>query len=271
MDETMDDARPMRLGLLVLSLVAVVAAAVAAVAVDSPAARAQPAEMGAEVGIPAMVELDVLDSNCDNSGSTVEVSGSMSVLGQSVRIVLRNNAKGTHTATIVDELKVEVAPMEDSIEFPKQPVRGGVGGNPWISVQFESGGTALTAPIIVGRCVQGASMHVRHDLTLPTDMAMLLTSLDCSNKGSSLSLDTSSASAGLDAVLLFDNNINKVVHRQKADAEATVTLAGGHTVRKGGRFDGAGGNPIVSAQFVDSEGAALGSETSLGRCNRLGA
>ena len=123
MDETMDDARPMRLGLLVLSLVAVVAAAVAAVAVDSPSARAQPAEMGAEVGIPARVELDVLDSNCDNSGSTVEVSGSMSVLGQSVRIVLRNNAKGTHTATIVDELKVEVAPMEDSIEFPKQPVR----------------------------------------------------------------------------------------------------------------------------------------------------
>ena len=54
-------------------------------------------------------------------------------------------------------------------------------------------------------------------------------------------------------------------------AEATVSLSGEHVVRKGGRFDGAGGNPLVSAQFVDSEGVALGSETSLGRCNRLGA
>ncbi|MFM7045056.1 MAG: hypothetical protein ACKOYG_05830 [Ilumatobacteraceae bacterium] len=271
MSETIDDAGPMRLGLLVLSLAAVVAAAVSAVAVDAPSARALPAEMSAAVGIPARVELDVLDSSCDNTGSTVEVSGSMSVLGQSVRIVLRNNVKGTHTATIVDELSVEVAPMDDGVEFPKQPVRGGVGGNPWISVQFESGGTVLTSPIIVGRCVQGASMHVRRDLMLPTDMALFLTTLDCSNKGSSLSIDASSGHAGLDAVLLFDNNINKVVHRRRAAAEATVSLAGDHTVRKGGRFEGAGGNPLVSAQFVDSEGAALGSETSLGRCNRLGA
>lgn len=270
MKQSLGDAPPFRLGLLAASLLSVAGAAIAAVMVDEGPARAMPAALSAEVGVPASVALDVVDSSCDNTGSTVEVSGSMSVLGQSVRLVLRNNVKGTHTATIIDELKVEVVPMEDSIEFPKQPARGGVGGNPWISVQFESGGTALTAPIVIGRCVQGVTMSVRRDLLLPTDLSMLLKTLECSNKGSSLSLDMVSGDAGLDAVLLFDNNINKVVHRHKADAEATVSLAGEHTVRKGGRVDAAGGNPLVSAQFVDSHGTALGEETPLGRCNKLG-
>ena len=192
------------------------------------------------------------------------------ISGEHVRVTFKNNVKGTHTVQVVDQLDVEVTPFDEDFEFPKQPVRGGVGGNPWIAVQFESGGTALTSPIVVGRCVQGTSSHVARDIQLPAEMAMMLTALDCSNKGSSLSLDLSSDDAGLDAVLLFDNNRNKVVHRDEADADVSVSLAGQRTIRKGGGADGAGGNPLVYAQFVDGTGGALGDEMFLGRCNKLG-
>jgi hypothetical protein len=41
------------------------------------------------------------------------------------------------------------------MQFPKQPVLGGVGGNPWIYLQFIDGqGNALSGERLLGRCVQ---------------------------------------------------------------------------------------------------------------------
>lgn len=43
----------------------------------------------------------------------------------------------------------------EQIVIPKQPVLGGVGGNPWISVQFASpGGEPYGNETLLGRCVQ---------------------------------------------------------------------------------------------------------------------
>lgn len=250
---------------------ALVVVSAAAVAVGVGTADATPSSVTESVRVPARVEIDLVDSTCDNTGSTIEISGSMTLLGEDVRITFRNNVKGTHTVQVVDQLDVEVTPFDETLEFPKQPVLGGVGGNPWIAVQLQSGGTDLTSPIVVGRCVQGTHSHVGRDVLLPADMAMLLTALDCSNKGSTLSLDLSSEDAGLDARLLFDNNRNKVVHEYEAAGDVTVSLTGQRTIRKGGGADGAGGNPLVYAQFVDGEGHSLSDEVFLGRCNKLGA
>jgi hypothetical protein len=42
-----------------------------------------------------------------------------------------------------------------SLSFPKQPVQGGVGGNPWISVRFaDSAGQQIGPETLLGRCVQ---------------------------------------------------------------------------------------------------------------------
>lgn len=234
-------------------------------------ARATPGAVDQIVGLRAHVSLDVTGTECDNTGSTVTIDGALSIVGQGVRLTFKNNVKGTHTAVIVDELTVEVVPLEDEIELPKQPAFGGVGGNPWISLQLTSGTKNLLGPIVLGRCVQGVVSHLERDLDLPADMALLLTALDCSNKGSSITIDSSSDDAGIDALLLFDNNRNRVVHRAKAAAEATVSLSMPRHIRKGGQENAAGGNPLIYAQFIDDKGAALGSEVFLGRCNRLGA
>lgn len=234
-------------------------------------ASATPGAVDQTVALRARLDLDITGTECDNTGSTITIDGTLSIVGQGVRLTFKNNVQGTHTAQIVDQLTIEVTPLADAITLPKQPARGGVGGNPWISVMLTSGTQTLLSPLVIGRCVQGVVSHVSRYVNLPAAMGLLLTALDCSNKGSSITIGASSDDAGIDAVLLFDNNINRVVHRSRAAAEADVSLLGPRTVRKGGNVNAAGGNPLIYGQFIDDQGAALGSEVFLGRCNKLGA
>src|ERR1044072_6892814 len=73
----------------------------------------------------------------NNPGPFINVSGSMSVSpGIKARIIFRNQrAPGApHGAVAV----ADVSLLSNGFAFssPKQPVLGGVGGNPWISVRF---------------------------------------------------------------------------------------------------------------------------------------
>jgi hypothetical protein len=73
--------------------------------------------------------------------------------GLHARLIFRNNAKGTHTAEVTRD--VALIAEGDEITIPKQPSRGGVGGNPHITLQFlDGGGDALTNPVYLGRCNQ---------------------------------------------------------------------------------------------------------------------
>src|SRR5256886_14108824 len=72
-----------------------------------------------------------------------------------------NNMIGTHSYTDGHTVDLTVMPASDQIVIPQQPVLGGVGGNPFIWVQFVGAdGAALSREAIVGRCVQGAGWHV---------------------------------------------------------------------------------------------------------------
>jgi len=67
----------------------------------------------------------------------------------------RNNAKGTHAYTVQDAVEVEAVAADSTMGIPKQPVCGGIGGNPWISAQFHQGdGTPVGTEALLGRCVQ---------------------------------------------------------------------------------------------------------------------
>jgi hypothetical protein len=74
--------------------------------------------------------------------------------GLHAKIIFRNNLKGTHTAEATAD--VTLIAEGQTIVLPKQPVLGGVGGNPIITFQFidcESG-DPLDDPVVLGRCVQ---------------------------------------------------------------------------------------------------------------------
>lgn len=71
--------------------------------------------------------------------------------GLKARIIFKNNVKGTHSN--VQKAEVELIPPGWTVVIPKQPCRGGVGGNPWIWAQFlEAPGVPIGTPYFLGRC-----------------------------------------------------------------------------------------------------------------------
>jgi hypothetical protein len=72
-------------------------------------------------------------TGCDNSpGPYITIEGGMRLGGLGTRMTFTNNQKGTHTYTDEAHVDVTVVPADgNNITIPKQPVLGGVGGNPY--------------------------------------------------------------------------------------------------------------------------------------------
>src|SRR5947207_2792029 len=106
--------------------------------------------------MPVHATASATTSSCDNSpGPYVTLNGALAVGGLGTRLTFTNNQKGTHSYSVQAQNDVTVIPAGPAIQIPKQPVLGGVGGNPWIYLQFLTGGGAAIGPeYLVGRCVQ---------------------------------------------------------------------------------------------------------------------
>jgi len=150
--------------------------------------QAQTAKVSASFSMPTRVQAVVTTMDCENHpGPTITLEGGLILGGLNVDFIFRNNInKDVHVRTesvtvnaslipkdsqfifrnndnpvggpheaIVKSDAIVLIPPDVSITFPKQPVRGGVGGNPWISVQFRNGdGTAIGGEVLLGRCEQ---------------------------------------------------------------------------------------------------------------------
>lgn len=217
-------------------------------------------------------------SQCDNSpGPYITIQGEISLGGLGTRMVFTNNVKGTHSHTDGRQVDVAVVPAGDTIVLPKQPVNGGVGGNPFIWIKLEDGnGNAVSEEIYLGRCVQGFRKNVSIDFgTLARALANIAVD-DCANSpGPHITFDGDlTIASGLDAKFIFRNNDNPVggPHEAVADAVVAVSLlAPGHVVRfsKQPVRGGVGGNPWIWFGFLDGAGAPLEDLTLLGRCEQL--
>lgn len=106
---------------------------------------------------PVIAQALVETLDCTNNpGPFINVSGSMTVSpGVKARFIFRNQR--TDGAPHEASAMADVALFTDgfSFSFPKQPVQGGVGGNPWISVRFaDASGQQRGPETLLGRCVQ---------------------------------------------------------------------------------------------------------------------
>jgi hypothetical protein len=225
--------------------------------------------------MPVRLQANLETSGCENSpGPYITLSGAIILDGVSADIIFRNNAQGTHQATVQRDVEVVLLPDGQAITIPKQPVLGGTGGNPFIWIQvLDDDGKPLTREIFLGRCVQGLST-VSADFFLAATSSADITVGSCSNQGPEIELSGEVALSGINARLIFRNNDNKVGGPHSADEDVTldiVILPEGESIvlPKQPVLGGVGGNPLISVQFLDGAGDPIGSEFKLGRCVQL--
>src|SRR5437870_7565225 len=105
--------------------------------------------------VVAQAIIETLDCT-NNPGPFINVSGSVSVSpGVRARFIFRNQSTAGAPHEAIAMADVTLMSNGFSLSFPKQPVQGGVGGNPWISVRFaDSAGQQIGPETLLGRCVQ---------------------------------------------------------------------------------------------------------------------
>jgi hypothetical protein len=103
----------------------------------------------------AQALIDVLDCT-NNPGPYINVSGSVSVSpGVKARFIFRNQDSTGAPHEAIAMADIGLMSNGFALTFPKQPVQGGVGGNPWISVRFaNAAGQQIGPETLLGRCVQ---------------------------------------------------------------------------------------------------------------------
>ena len=112
-----------------------------------------------QVAENATAYADYTVAGCENSpGPNITFESGISLAGISAVIIFRNNDNpvgGPHEAVRDLSNSLQIIADGTSFTFPKQPVLGGVGGNPWIWTQFLDGSAnAVSNEILLGRCEQ---------------------------------------------------------------------------------------------------------------------
>lgn len=235
------------------------------IAATSASAAVQTVETS--VSLATNLSVRATSTDCTNNpGPWVTLSGVVTFGTVSVDLIFRNNVKGTHerveTTTVSAELDLE----DDQISIPKQPVRGGTGGNPFIWIQFEDAdGNAVSDEIFVGRCVQGLDTTVVEDMDWPTAATFSVEGDNCENNpGPYIYLSGGLVLGGMNARIIFRNNDNPVggPHEAVVESSASVEIIpDGETlvIPKQPVLGGVGGNPKVWLAVGDEE-------FYLGRC-----
>ncbi len=108
--------------------------------------------------LPASVTAE-FSAECSNTTDVITLeSGQITLDGLTAKIIFRNNDNpvgGPHEYTEMSSSDVTLIPLGETIVFQKQPVLGGVGGNPHISIRFlDEDGNPVSDETYLGRCVQ---------------------------------------------------------------------------------------------------------------------
>ena len=103
--------------------------------------------------LPATVRATVTSCQ-NNAGASLALSGALTIdAAVTARVTLRDGTSAASETT--GSLQLQVVPDQETIQFAKQPVNGGVGGNPWIYLQFvDATGAPFGQEFLIGRCAQ---------------------------------------------------------------------------------------------------------------------
>lgn len=271
-----------------LALAALTALVVGAVPLT---ASATPAESSTGLKRPAEVTMKV-SGWCDNTGSDINLLGSIKLGSVAMKVTLSNNVKGTHSVEAQMASDVTVVPASSQSVIPKAPAFGGIGGNPHAVLELSDTEGKVLGTWYLGRCVSGRtkttwSANITSKFGLDGGFASWIGAIDCSQKGSHLKVKGAAWNEGINAKIVLANQINKDpgengVHYADVKAQVSFNLMP-EINRKKGWWDkeagihGPGGNPLVYQRVADANGLFPGYDskvesswgTALGRCNKL--
>jgi hypothetical protein len=221
--------------------------------------------------MPVHVKCNVNESGCDNSpGPQITLDGIISLGGLGANLIFENNLKGTHSALVPTwATNISLLPLGSCIVLPKQPVLCGVGGNPYIYLQFlDAKCNALSRELFLGRCVQGLSLE--GDFLDDIVGAATVDAEGCDNHpGPVITMGGQITLSGLKARIIFRNNV-KGTHAAQSFADVDLIIDGTPVcIPKSPHQGGAGGNPIILLQFLQCDETPIGDLFLLGRCNQL--
>jgi hypothetical protein len=220
--------------------------------------------------MPVHVSLNVNETGCNNSpGPQVTLDGEIALGGLQATLTFQNNLKGTHTTVVSFETNVVLLNLGSKITIPKQPVLGGVGGNPFIWIQFlDKDGKALSGETFIGRCVQG--LRLENDVLNSVAATALISAAGCNNNpGPYITFGGDLNMSGLKARLIFRNNV-KGPHVAEAFTDVDLIVDGFPLViPKQPVLGGAGGNPLIWVDFEQGNGDPITDQIFLGRCVQL--
>jgi len=220
--------------------------------------------------MPIQVSTTVNEIGCNNSpGPQITISGVVALGGLQAQLLFENNVKGTHQTVVTFETNVVLLAFNAPITIPKQPVLGGVGGNPLIWIQlYDNNGKNLTDQIFLGRCVQGLTLN--NSLVNQAIANVIVSASVCDNNpGPYITFGGDLSLSGINARFTFQNNLDGT---HTATATSSVTLVGEGTpvtIPKQPVLGGSGGNPLVFIQFKQGDGTLIGTPVFLGRCNQI--
>jgi hypothetical protein len=228
-----------------------------------------------EIAIPLNVNATFTAENCSNNpGPRITLEGVATGGNFGVEMTFTNNMKSTHEYTVDNVVDLTFANDGDPIVIPKQPSRGGVGGNPFIWVQFVDAAGKPTSPeYYLGRCVQGTRYGFNHSQVTSALGNAEFEITSCENSpGPFINVTAGLDYAGLGLRIIFRNNDNPVGGPHEAsvsDAMTVIPPGLSYTFPKQPSQGGVGGNPWIFAGFTDGTGTKVGQATLLGRCEQL--
>ena len=143
---------------------------------------------------------------CSNTGSSISFSGDATVLGN-VRGIIKvsNNKKDTNSYTITGTAEVTLAVASGSAPINKQGgINNGVGGNPWISWEYQDGGNRIW----LGRCVQGASQSIDRNGNFLNSLSWSIGTSNCSPSQTAVNNASANRPTGINGTIYLQNSVN---------------------------------------------------------------
>ena len=228
---------------------------------------------------PVTAHVSVSTGECDNSGGpTINLGGEIDLGDYKANVTYYQNVR--KNLTLVGQNTQILLTTTNAISLPKQPPRGGVGGNPYIWIQFfkadganGGAGTALGDKTYLGRCVQGFQAD-------PNFLVDVLTKNHiktggCSNRGGpTITLgSTLTVASGLWATFTFsnqgpDNNLHGLPEVTMTTSVNLLVKDTSLTTPDVQLKSNVGGNPYIKIQFFASD-SPVTDVINLGRCNTL--